>query len=191
MSRLSAILLPLVLAAGAAVAEDGSLRAGAFTPARIAPDFTLRGSNGDDLVLNRYRGRVVLLSFGYTSCTEVCPITLAVLALARKDLGTAAADVQVVYVTVDPERDSAARMHQFLANFDPSFVGGTGTEAELAAVRKDYGIVATKIPIKDGYAYAHSSFVYLIDRGGRLRAMMPFGYKADDYVHDLKVLLQK
>jgi protein SCO1/2 len=82
-------------------------------------------------------------------------------------------------------------MRQFLANFDPSFVGGTGTEEQLAAVRKDYGIVATKIPAKDGYAVAHSSFVYLLDRDGRLRAMMPFGYKAEDFVHDVRLLLRK
>ena len=189
VSRLSALLLSFALTATAiAAAEDSTLRAGVFTPARIAPEFTLRGSDGSDLVLSRYRGKIVLLSFGYTSCTEVCPITLAVLARARKELGADGADLQVIYVTVDPERDSVAHMHQFLANFDPSFIGGTGTEEQLAAVRKDYGIVATKIPIKGGYAVAHSSFVYLVDRDGRLRAMMPFGYKAEDYVHDVKLL---
>jgi protein SCO1/2 len=190
VSRLSAILLSCALGASAVLAaDDGPLRAGAFTPARIAPDFALRGSNGSELVLSHFRGKVVLLSFGYTSCTEVCPVTLAVLALARKELAAAADDVQVVYVTVDPDRDGAAHMREFLGNFDTSFIGATGTEAQLAAVRKDYGIVATKIPSKDGYVYAHSSFVFLIDRGGRLRAMMPFGYKAEDYVHDVKRLL--
>lgn len=192
MNRLCALLLSFALAATAiAAAEDGALKAGVFTPARFAPDFTLRGSNGSDLVLNRYRGKIVLLSFGYTSCTEVCPITLAVLARARKEMGAAGTDLQVIYITVDPDRDDVARMHQYLANFDPSFIGGTGTEEQLSAVRKDYGIVATKIPIKDSYAVAHSSFVYLVDRGGRLRAMMPFGHKAEDYVHDVKLLLTK
>jgi protein SCO1/2 len=174
-----------------AAAEDSTLKAGVFTPARIAPDFTLRGSDGSDLVLNRYRGKVVLLSFGYTSCTEVCPITLAVLARARKALGADSANLQVIYVTVDPQRDSVSRMHGFLAGFDPSFIGGTGTEEQLAVVRKDYGIVATKIPMKNDYAVAHSSFVYLVDRDGRLRAMMPYGYKAEDYVHDVKLLMKQ
>jgi protein SCO1 len=192
VSRLATLLLSVAFCAAAvAAAGDGALKAGVFTPARIAPNFTLHGSDGGDLVLDHFRGKVVLLSFGYTSCTEVCPITLAVLALARKELATAAADVQVIYITVDPGRDTVARMHQFLGNFDPSFIGGTGSDQQLAAVRKDYGIVATKIATKDGYAVAHSSFVYLIDRDGRLRAMIPFGYKADDYVHDVKLLLQK
>lgn len=191
LRRLGAICLSIALSSAAFAAENSALKAGVFTPARIAPDFTLKGSNGSDLVLTHYRGKIVLMAFGYTSCTEVCPVTLAVLAAARKQLGADAAHLQVIYVTVDPQRDSVARMHEFLANFDPSFVGGTGSEEQLAAVRKDYGIVATKIPTKGGYAVAHSSFVYLLDRDGRLRAMMPFGYKADDYVHDVRLLLHK
>ena len=99
--------------------------------------------------------------------------------------------MQVIYVTVDPERDSVQRMREYLANFDPSFIGATGTAEQLAAVRKDYGIVATKIPTPDGYAMSHSSFVYLVDRGGSLRALMPFGHRAEDYVHDVKLLLNK
>ncbi|HEY2676785.1 MAG TPA: SCO family protein [Steroidobacteraceae bacterium] len=188
--RLGTFLLSLVFLAPV-FAGDDALKAGVFSPPRIAPDFTLRGSNGSDLVFSRYRGKVVLLSFGYTSCTEVCPVTLALLALARKQLGAAGADLQVVYVTVDPERDSAKRMHDYLSNFDPSFIGGTGTAEQLAAVRKDYGIIATKVPTPDGYAMAHSSFVYLVDRGGSLRAMMPFGHSVDDYVHDVKQLLKQ
>jgi protein SCO1/2 len=187
---MDALLLSLVLLAPA-FAGDDALKAGVFTPPRTAPDFTLRGSNGSDLVFSHYRGKVVLLSFGYTSCTEVCPMTLAVLAQARKQLGAAAADLQVVYVTVDPERDSAKRMHDNLANFDSAFIGGTGTPEQLAAVRKDYGIIATKVLTPDGYAMAHSSFVYLVDRSGRLRAMMPFGHGADDYAHDVKLLLKQ
>ncbi len=102
-----------------------------------------------------------------------------------------AADVQVVYVTVDPEQDSVDRMHQYLANFDSTFIGATGTEQQLAAVRKAYGIVATRFPAGDGYGIAHSSYVYMVDGDGALRAMMPFGGKAEDYVHDVKLLLKK
>lgn len=165
------------------------LIAGVFTPARAAPDFSLRASDGGTLRLAHYRGKVVLLAFGYTSCHEVCPVTLSLLAQARRKLGASAADVQVVYVTVDPERDDAARMHQFLALFDRSFIGGTGEQAELAAVRKAYGISLTRHETAEGYVLAHSSFVYLIDRRGLLRALMPFGHGVDDFVHDLKLLL--
>ena len=85
-----------------------------LSPVTPAPEFTLQGSDGKPLSLARYRGKVVLLAFGFTSCGEVCPITLATLAGARKKLGAAGANVQVVYVTVDPERDDAARMRKFL-----------------------------------------------------------------------------
>ena len=87
---------------------------------------------------------MVILGFGFTSCPDVCPTTLAALAPARKKLGAEASELQVVYVTVDPERDDAERLRKYLAAFDPTFVGGTGTAEQLAAVRKDYGIAATR-----------------------------------------------
>jgi protein SCO1/2 len=97
------------------------------------------------------------------------------------------------YITVDPDRDDAARMRRFLGAFDPSFIGGTGTAPQLAAVRKDYGIsVSAKIPVPGGgYALNHSSFIYLIDRSGKLRALMPYGHGPDDFVHDVRILLQQ
>jgi len=141
--------------------------------------------------MSTYRGKVVLLSFGFTSCADVCPTTLGTLAQTRRNLGANAANVQVVYITVDPERDVAERMKAYLHGFDPSFVGGTGTAQQLAAVRNDYGISAEKKVFPDGgYLYAHSSFTYLIDRAGRIRALMPYGHSPDDYVHDLTILLK-
>ena len=170
-------------------AEDAAaFKAGVFDPPRAAPAFTLRGSDGSALTLGRYRGKVVLLGFGYTSCLAVCPVTLATLAAARKALGAQASELQIVYITVDPERDDPARMKKYLAGFDPTFIGATGSDAQLAAVRTDYGISAQKLDGPDG-AYTHSSFVYLIDRDGRMRALMPYGHPADDYVHDVRILL--
>ena len=182
-----ALLCTTVLAA----ADDTVLNAGIFSPPRQAPDFSLQGSDGGALQLSHYRGKVVLLSFGYTSCQEVCPVTLAVLATAHRKLGAAGAGVQVVYVTVDPDRDDARKMHQYLAAFDRSFIGGSGTSEQLAAVRALYGITATRHPTAGGYVIAHSSYVLLIDREGKIRALMPFGRAADDYVHDLGILLRK
>lgn len=192
MKRVLKLLVPLLFCAVAAdAANNTSLIAGVFTPERLAPDFAIRGSDGAELKLSRYRGKVVLLSFGYTACTEVCPVTLAVLARAHKMLGALGANLQVVYVTVDPERDDAEHMRKYLTAFDASFIGGTGSAAQLAAVRRDYGISANKIPTADGYMMSHTSYVYLIDRNGYLCALMPFGHLPDDYVHDVSVLLQK
>jgi protein SCO1/2 len=183
-------ILCMMAALIAATANADALRAGAFDPPRQAPELALNGSNGTALNLSAYRGKAIVLGFGFTSCTNVCPVTLAVLAQARKQLGPQANDVQVVYVTVDPERDTAAQLKKYLSAFDPTFVGGTGSPGRLAAVRKEYGISAEKKVIGDSYFYNHSSFTYLIDREGRIRALMPFGSKAEDYAHDLKVLLK-
>lgn len=188
---LRALILLLSLAAPGARADDAALIAGVFSPARLAPEFTLRGSDGKDLNLGHYRGKVVLLAFGYTSCTEVCPVTLSILAQARRKLAALASEVQVIYITVDPERDNAARMHSYLAGFDGSFIGGTGTAQQLAAVRAAYGIsVSKKMPMPGGYLLSHSSFTYLIDRDGQLRALMPFGHDAGEFAHDVRLLLK-
>jgi protein SCO1 len=189
MKMIRAALAFLLLVASAGAAEPPTLKAGVFDPPRQAPDFALRGSNGSELKMSAYRGKVVLLAFGFTSCTEVCPTTLAAFADANRKLGAAAANVQVVYITVDPERDVPERMNKYLAGFDKSFIGGTGSPAALAAVRKGYGISAEKKMYGSDYSYVHSSFVYLIDRRGRIRALMPYGHSPDDYVHDLKILL--
>ena len=172
-------------------AADAALKAGVFSPPRQAPEFSLSGSNGSELKLSDYRGKVVVLAFGFTSCPDVCPVTLATLAQARKKLAGQANELQVVYVTVDPERDSAERMRAYLAAFDPTFIGGTGTVAQLGAVRREYGISAAKKIYSSGFSYAHSSFTYLIDREGRLQALMPYGHSADDYVHDLRILMMR
>jgi protein SCO1/2 len=181
-----AALAALCIATSAAAAP--ALRTGTFEPPRQAPDFALEGSNGAAVRLAAHRGKVVALGFGYTSCPDVCPTTLADLAKARRKLG-APADFQVIYVTVDPERDSAAMLRTYLQAFDPSFLGATGAPAQLAEVRKAYGITTTRVGTPPDYFVHHSSYVYLVDRAGKLRAMMPFGVAVDDIVHDVRVLL--
>jgi protein SCO1 len=184
-------LISAALAMTALAAGVPAMKAGQFDPPRQAPDFSLQGSDGHELKLSRYRGKVVLLAFGFTSCTEVCPVTLATLAQARQALGPAAANVQVVYVTVDPGRDTPERMNKYLRGFDPTFIGGSGTEQQLAAVRKDYGISSEKKALGDSYTYVHSSFTYLIDRSGRIRALMPYGHTPADFANDVTILLRE
>lgn len=190
MKHVPRMLLPLLLLAAApSSADDANLKAGVFSPPRAAPEFSLRGSDGRELRLSQYRGKVVVLAFGFTSCPDVCPTTLAVLAETRKKLGEQAKELQVLYITVDPETDSPERMRKYLGSFDPTFVGGTGTAEQLAAVRQNYGIAATRKTLGTSYTFSHSSYTYLIDRSGSLRALMPYGQSSDDYVHDVKILL--
>jgi protein SCO1/2 len=183
--RVGALVLLLAIAVHA---DDATLKAGVFDPPRAAPDFTLRGSDGKDVSLAHYRDKVVLLAFGYTHCPTVCPTTLATLASAHKRLGEDGGKLQVVYVTVDPEHDDVARLRDYLGQVDPAFVGATGTPAELEAVRRDYGVFAKKAD-DAGYFYSHSSSIYLIDRAGMLRAMMPYGQPPESFVHDVRILL--
>ena len=191
MIRRIALLMLLGTAVASAAPDASPLKAGVLSPVMAAPALALQGTDGKPLNLERFRGKVVLLAFGFSSCGEVCPITLATLAGARKKLGGDAVDVQVVYVTVDPERDDAARMKKYLASFDATFVGGVGSRAQIDAAQKGYGISSTKQMYPDGnYTIGHSSSIYMIDRAGGLRAVMPYGHTVDDFVHDLKILLR-
>ena len=134
----------LFAAVGASAAPVTGLKSGLFEPARVAPPIGLQGSDGKPFDLAKYRGKVVVLEFGYTHCTEVCPVSLAALAEARKLLGADAARLQVVFITVDPARDTVARLNGYLAHFDPSFIGVTGSAARIDAVLKAYGIESAK-----------------------------------------------
>ena len=173
----------------ASALRPGEMIAGAFDPPRAAPDFSLPGSDGSEVTLARYRGKVVLLTFGFTYCAAVCPTTMATLAQTRAKLGKAADDVQVIFVTVDPDRDDAQGMKTYLAAFDPTFIGATGQPQALAKVREKYGVTAAKQGTGEDYAMAHTSSIFLIDRSGKLRAMMPFGHQPNDFVHDVRMLL--
>jgi protein SCO1/2 len=198
VSRLPRLLSALSLAAacGLASAFDPNpigLKAGVFDPPQMAAEFPpgVQATDHGELRLSRWHGKVVLLVFGYTHCPAVCPTTLATLAEAHKLLGADGAALQVIYVTVDPERDDLAHVRTYLAGFDPGFVGGTGAPDALALVRKRYGVTAQKVPMAGGtdYGMSHSTSIYLIDREGRLRALMPFGHSADDFAHDVRQLL--
>ena len=193
---IAAAFLLALLIAGAAITDFGrgparpeGMRAGLFDPPHDAPEFSLRGSDGSEVTLARYRGKIVLLTFGFTYCAAVCPTNLATLAQTRSGLGKAADEVQVIFVTVDPERDDAAHLRDYVTAFDPTFIGATGEPEALAEVRRDYGVTAVRQGDGSDYAMAHTSSIFLIDRSGRLRAMMPFGHEAGDFVHDVKLLL--
>src|SRR5262249_49494903 len=111
-----------------------------------------------------------------------------------KKLGIAAGDVQVLFVTVDPKRDSPERLREYLGAFNPTFIGATSSPDALAAMRQAYGILAEEGISKNkqlGYEVNHSSFIYLIDRQGRIRTLVPFGTAVDDIADDIMLLLRK
>jgi protein SCO1/2 len=142
MRRLPVVVLALALSIG--VPEAAQFKGGVLEPPHPAPDFALMAPDGSTFRLSRHRGDVVLLSFGYTFCPDVCPTTLAELAQVRARLGAAASRVRVVFITVDPDRDTSERLRAYTRAFDPTFVGLTGTAERLAEVRRGYGVVAEK-----------------------------------------------
>jgi protein SCO1/2 len=196
-ARTRLALLGLVLAglAPAGPAGGTGFRAGAFEPPRPAPDFALRAASGAEFRLSAQRGKVVVLAFGYTHCPDVCPTVLADLAQVRARLGPAAKRVQVVYVSVDPERDTPQRLRAYTEVFDKTFLGLTGPVDQLTPVWKAYGISIARRQTagRDPAAYVvhHSASVQLIDPRGRLRVMAPFGTPVDDLLHDVRALLEE
>lgn len=172
----------------------GSLRGTTYAePYPPAPAIQLARSDGTPFQLDQLRGNIVLVFFGYTSCPDVCPTTMAELKTALDKIGPEKADkVKVVFVTVDPQRDTPQRVQEYANHFNEKFIGLSGSEAALARVWSDYGIfrqVAEGSPAT-GYLVDHTARVTLIDQEGRLRSSYGFETPVEDIVHDLKLLLQ-
>jgi protein SCO1/2 len=179
-----------LLARRASDEDPPGLRSGVFDPPREAPDFELDGSRGKKLKVSDFRGKVVILEFGFTFCTQVCPVTLSNLVEVEKQLGPKASEVQLVFVTVDPKRDTPQRLNEFLTAFHPSFLGATGDPPLLERMREAYGVLANEVVFPNSESgYEHSSFIYLLDRTGKIRTLVPFGTKPKHIVHDIEHLL--
>ena len=139
--------------------------------------------------LERYRGKVVLLTFGFTNCAAVCPTTLATLAQARKKLGEAADAVQVIYVTVDPERDTVPVMKSYVGNVSDRITGVTGDPDKIAAMLKGYSVFARKVPVEGSdYTMDHTASIFLLDSKGRFFGTIAYGENPDTAVEKLKRL---
>lgn len=149
----------------------------ANTPASAAlgGPFTLVGSDGKTVTDRTYRGKLLLVYFGYTYCPDVCPTTLNNVAQALIQLGQQANAVTPLFITVDPQRDTPQLIGQYVKSFDPRIVGLTGSDAQIAAVVKEYRVyAAAQPPDKTGnYLVDHSSFLYLMDRNGKFAKVLP------------------
>jgi len=163
-------------------------------PYPLAPGFALTRDDGNSFQLSEKRGDIVLLFFGYTSCPDVCPTTLAELNQALGKLDEEDADrVQVVFVTVDPGRDTPERVQAYVNHFNTSFLGLSGTDEELSKVWNDYGVFREIVDGESaaGYTVNHTARVTLIDGTGNIRVSFAFDLTVEDIVHDLKLILKE
>ncbi len=166
---------------------------GAEHPADMpAEDFTLTTTEGQPFRLSDERGKIVLMFFGFTSCPDVCPTTLAEAKRILEGLGDDVENVRFVFVTVDPERDTQQRLGQYIAAFHPDIIGLRGTPEELQTVFDSYGIHVAKVPLEDsalGYTMEHTARIFLVDQKGRLRLSYAFGTPDEDILLDVQYLL--
>ena len=162
-----------------------------ITGSSFGRDFSLQDPKGVTRSLADFRGKAVVLFFGYTQCPDVCPTTLATLAQAMQRLGPNADRVQVLFVTIDPERDTPALLAQYVPAFDPRFLGLRGDAAATARTAKEFKILYEKVPgaTPGSYTMDHSAGTYIFDPKGRLRLYVAYGQGPEVYAHDLKLLL--
>lgn len=184
-------MVAVLLSACSPSTEEPSLFGTDITGADFATDFKLTDHHGETRQLSDYQGKVVALFFGFTHCPDICPTTMADLAAAMKLMGKNSDHVQVLFVTVDPERDTQAVLSEFVPSFDSRFVGLTGTTEEIERTAQTFKIFYAKQqePGQSGYSFDHSAGVYVYDKKGKIRIYLKYGQKPQEIAHDLSRLL--
>jgi protein SCO1 len=158
--------------------------------AAIGGPFHLIDQNGHPVSDQDLKGKPFLVFFGFTHCPDICPTTLFDMSEVLRDLGADADRIGAVYITVDPQRDTAALMKDYLSNFDPHLRGLTGDDAAIAAVAKEYHVYYKKVPLDGGdYTMDHTAIVYLMDKDGRFVAPFNLKRKPDVAAADLRKYL--
>lgn len=166
-----------------------------YDPPSAAPAISGLNLDGSNFNLAQLQGKPALLFFGYTNCPDVCPATLAAMKQLRQNLGANADKVSFVYISVDPERDTVARLKEFVTAFDPAFYGVHVNSIELESIKQGYGVYAEKV-YKDpnntaaGYTVDHTARLYLIGPAGRLVTTYPYQADLKEIQQDIEFLIK-
>lgn len=163
-----------------------------ITGAEYARDFALTDHNGQARTLADFRGRVVVMFFGFTQCPDVCPTAMAEMAQVKKALGADGERLQMLFVSVDPERDTPEILKAYMSNFDPSFLALTTTPERLAVLAKDFKVYYKKVDGKTpgSYTMDHSAGSFVYDPQGRIRLYTRYGAGAEALLSDIRLLLK-
>lgn len=162
-----------------------------LTGADWGKQLTLRDPEGRTRSLSEFRGKVVMLFFGFTQCPDVCPTALTRAVAVRKQLGADAEKLQVVFVSLDPERDTPALLREYTEAFDPSFLGLHGSAEETRRAAAEFHVYYEKVQTGSSYTLNHSTLTYLFDTRGRLRVALAHNLGVSDYVSDVQWLLNE
>ncbi|HEV6964789.1 MULTISPECIES: SCO family protein [Roseateles] len=162
-----------------------------LTGAEYARQLSLTDQNGRARSLADFKGKVLVVFFGYTQCPDVCPTTMAEVAEVKRSLGADGDKVQGIFVTIDPARDTADLLKNYLASFDPSFIGLRGSEEQTQAAAKEFKVFYAKVPGKtpETYTMDHTAASFIFDTEGRVRVYARYGAGAEPLAHDIKLLL--
>ena len=156
-----------------------------------AKDFALTDHTGKPRTLADFKGKVVVMFFGYTQCPDVCPTTMAEMSAVMQELGPQANQVQVLFATIDPERDTQQLLAEYVPAFDKRFIGLYGTPEQVAKVAKEFKVYYAKVPGKTpgSYTMDHTAASYVFDKNGKIRLFVRNGQGPAPLVHDIKLLL--
>ena len=176
---------------GGKPAEKLQFKGTDITGAEYGRTLALTDQEGKPRTLADFKGKVVVVFFGYTQCPDVCPTTMAELAQVKKALGKDGERLQGIFVTVDPERDTPAVLKSYMSSFDPSFVALRGTVEQTKEVAKEFKVFFAKVPGRtpDSYTMDHTAGSYVFDSSGRLRLFVRYGSGTDALAADLRTLL--
>ena len=189
--RLALAMLLAGLLLAACDSKGPTFEATDITGAELGRELHLTDHNGTPRTLADFRGKVLVVFFGFTHCPDVCPTTLAELARARKLLGADAERVQVVMVTVDPERDTPQVLRQYVTALDPTFLGLTGDSEAIARTAREFKVFYQKSSSSgQNYSVDHSSGTFVFDPAGRIRLLVGYGQAAEVFAHDIEQLLK-
>ncbi len=190
---LSLLVITLGLAAGLYFFRPHTFSGTVIQSPQPSFDFTLTGADGD-VSPSDFRGKLVIIYFGYTFCPDICPATLANVGQALRTLGDdKASQIQTIMISLDPERDTPQKLAEYVDHFHPSFIGVTGSNEKLEEVTSLYGIFYEKSPgsTAENYLISHTATLLVLDREGYLKLVFPFGVTVDEIADDLKYMLSQ